>query len=265
MVEVNDIPIANKTYPVPENYAATTLTVSASIPDAEESDVTDNTESIEIGKVDLSVMQTELVNFGNNYILKAVVENNSAVNANGVVVSAIFNDSENEPFEQSEIGTLAKEQYVDYELAFNKELVEFDENGMIKEVPQTSSGAEKALDARNTVHARTACRLMGKCHITVRDGYEVLLSEKGRHWGQRDWAEYKYIDFGEGGLSELCVTACGKGSVSFVIEGNTELCSLVFECDTPQKFTAKIPDVKGVHTLWLFLDGSFTLSDFKFR
>lgn len=145
------------------------------------------------------------------------------------------------------------------------EPIEFDENGMIKEVPQTSSGAEKALDARNTVHARTACRLMGKCHITVRDGYEVLLSEKGRHWGQRDWAEYKYIDFGEGGLSALCVTACGKGSVSFVIEGNTELCSLVFECDTPQKFTAKIPDVKGVHTLWLFLDGSFTLSDFKFR
>ena len=145
------------------------------------------------------------------------------------------------------------------------EPIEFDENGMIKEVPQTSSGAEKALDARNTVHARTACRLMGKCHITVRDGHEVLLSEKGRHWGQRDWAEYKYIDFGEGGLSELCVTACGKGSVSFVIEGNTELCSLVFECDTPQKFTAKIRDVKGVHTLWLFLDGSFTLSDFKFR
>ena len=144
------------------------------------------------------------------------------------------------------------------------EPIEFDENGMIKEVSQTSSGAEMAIDAKNVIPARSACRLMGKCYITVRDGHEVLISENGRHWGQRDWAEYKYIDFGEGGLSELCVTASGKGSVSFVIEGGNELCSLEFECDTPQKFTAKIPDVQGAHTLWLFIDGDFYISNFKF-
>ena len=144
------------------------------------------------------------------------------------------------------------------------EPIEFDENGMIKEVPQTSSGVQGALEARGVIPARAACRMMGKCHITVRNGHEVLLSEKGKHWGQRDWAEYKYINFGNGDLWGLCLIVCGKGSVTAVIDGGTELCTVEFDCDTTQKFKSKISAVHGIHTLWLLLDGDFALSEFKF-
>ena len=144
------------------------------------------------------------------------------------------------------------------------EPIEFDENGMIKEVEQTSSGTQGALDARMAIPARAACRLMGRCYINVCDGNEILVSESGRHWGQRDWAEYKYIDFGEGGLNELCISAKGKGTITFVIENSIELCSIEFDCDTTQKFTSRIPDLSDKHLLWIFLDGDFHIYSFCF-
>lgn len=145
------------------------------------------------------------------------------------------------------------------------EPIEFDENGMIKEVFQTSSGAECAIDARRTIPARVACRLMGQCYITTHGDREVLLSEGGSHWGQPDWAEYKYIDFGDTDFKEFCLTANGKGSVCVVAEGGAELCSVEFDCDNAQSFTAPIAPIKGKHSLWLILKGKFTLLEFSFN
>ncbi|MGN0443890.1 MAG: DUF6273 domain-containing protein, partial [Acutalibacteraceae bacterium] len=208
-------------YLVPENYAATTLAVSASIPDVEESDTEDNTESIEIGKGDLSIVESELVNFGDNYILKAVVENNSSVDADGVVISAIFNDSEEEPFEQSEIGTLAKEQYVDYELAFNKELVEFDENGVGKLFVKVTSSSDESADGDNqicvavTLPQETECAhpltetIEAKKSTCTEVGYDEYTVCNGCNEKITEYVEYPMIDHEDEDRDNLC-DSCGK-------------------------------------------------------
>lgn len=196
-------------YLVPENNAATALTVSASIPGIEESDTRDNTESIEIGKGDLSIIESEIVNFGDNYILKAVVENNSAVEAEGVVVSAIFNNPDDEPFEQNEIGPLAKEQYVDYELAFNKELVEFDENGVGKLYVKVTSSSDESADGDNMICVAVTLPQKTECAHPLKETVEAkdaTCTEVG--YSEYDFClacgeKIDYIEFPNVGHSEV--------------------------------------------------------------
>ena len=106
---------------------------------------------------------------------------------------------------------------------------------------------------------------MGDCYVTTHGNKEVLLSEGGSHWGQPDWAEYKYIDFGDGGINEFHLTAVGSGSVSVIVEGGTELCSVELDCNSVQGFSAPISPINGVHSLWLILKGKFALRDFRFK
>ena len=135
------------------------------------------------------------------------------------------------------------------------EKIEFDENGMIKEVVQTSSGCEDVLDARQWIPARAACRMMGRCMIDLRDGQEFLVSHAGGHWGISDWVEYKYLDFGSGGEATISVTAKGKGKITLKTDGDRALCTLNFDqCDF-LPVSANLDAPQGKHTLWLLLEG----------
>lgn len=142
------------------------------------------------------------------------------------------------------------------------EPISFDENGMIAEVEQTSSGVEGALSPA-CIPARAACRMMGNCYITERDGREVLLVGSGGHWGQRDWAEYRYIDFGDGTLSQVSFCVKGCGSITVRTEDG-EVCSPSFAAEDYETVTAAIPGISGKQVLWLFFEGDFVLRDFGF-
>ncbi len=139
----------------------------------------------------------------------------------------------------------------------------FDENGFIKEVEQTSSGAEKAISA-SCIPARAACRLMASSYIAVQDGHEVLLSKNASHWAQPDWAEYKYIEF-DGNETSFYVNVKGTGKITAKLEQNNEIASLEFGCTDFEKHSVKISPVCGTHALWLFFEGDITLSDFGFE
>lgn len=145
------------------------------------------------------------------------------------------------------------------------EPIDFDGEGMIKEVPQTSSGVERALRARSVIPARAACRLMGSCYIGVSDGQEILLTKNGKHWGVPDWAEYKYIDFGSGEASEFFATVKGRGKIRLLVEQSKQLCELEFDCDKYEKVSAQIPSVCGVCAVYLFFEGEFALLDLGFN
>ena len=133
----------------------------------------------------------------------------------------------------------------------------FDENGYIKEVEMTSSGAEYALNPFNGIPARAACRMMGNCFVTLEDDREVLVKQSGGHW-MTDWAEYKYLDFADGATT-LTVTVKGKGRISFRTDGADILGSVDFDTHEVKEYTATVSTVAGRRPLWLFLDGEFTL------
>ena len=139
----------------------------------------------------------------------------------------------------------------------------FDETGMIQEVRQTSCGADNFLPAE-FIPARTACRMMANNYIAVSDGHEVLISKKASHWGQSDWAEYKYIGF-SGNETVFYANIKGKGKITVKLEQNAELCSVEFECNEFKQYTAPIPSVTDIHPLWLFFEGDVTLADFGFK
>ena len=139
----------------------------------------------------------------------------------------------------------------------------FDENGMIAEVQQTSSGAEWALSP-HLIPARSTCRMMGACYITACDGREVLQSGGGNHWGQRDWAEYRYIDFGDGSVSKASFCVRGSGSITVKTEDG-EVCAVSFAADNFETVTAPMAKIVGRRAIWLFLEGDFVLREFGFQ
>ena len=139
----------------------------------------------------------------------------------------------------------------------------FDENGFIREVEQTSCGAEKALSA-DFIPARAACRIMANSYITVQDGHEVLLSKNASHWGTPDWAEYKYIEFC-GNEARFYINAKGSGKIVVKTEQNSTLAALSFNSESFEKHSVEFSPISGIHALWLFFEGDVTLADFGFE
>ncbi len=79
----------------------------------------------------------------------------------------------------------------------------FNADGSINEVEMTSQGAGKPLDAFTKVEAERACLLFGNVRIEYLSNDETnpLNPSNNDQLGKiknKDWAAYKYIDFGEG-------------------------------------------------------------------
>ena len=148
------------------------------------------------------------------------------------------------------------------------EPISFDENGAIREVEQTSQGASEPMNAGVAIRARRACRLMGRCSIEQEKEREVLVSRAGGHWHLPDWAEYKYVNFGE--AEDSChtvfrVLARGNGNITAKVDGNEEVSSISVNNDRLEWIFARCKKVSGVRTLWLFLEGDMTIEEFFFE
>ena len=144
----------------------------------------------------------------------------------------------------------------------------FDKDGYIREVEQTSQGASAPLCAYESIPARAACRIMGESYIAHVGGKEVLsVSSKG-HWNMPDWAEYKYIDFGSSAdahISHFCVLTRGKGRITLKIDGSEEISLIDVDNDAFEYNRAYCKDIRGIHPLWLFVDGDLLIEEFHFE
>ena len=148
------------------------------------------------------------------------------------------------------------------------EPISFDENGFIREVEQTSQGASAPMNAYTSIRTRRACRMMGRCSIEQEGESEVLVSRAGGHWRIPDWAEYKYVDFGEPNQPDYTtfnIRARGKGRITVKVDGNEEISCVDIDSIELKSFSAPCKNVSGVRTLWLFLEGDMTIEEFLFE
>lgn len=145
------------------------------------------------------------------------------------------------------------------------EPIEFDENGLIREVEQTSQGASGPISAFSEIRASWACRMMKECYIALENDRRILKNCGKHHWGSGDWAEYKYIDFG-GGAKKAFVKVRGKGKIEFKTDNGKSLGEVEFETSDFETVSAEIASIGGVHPLWLHLsDGNFDIDSFTFE
>ena len=145
------------------------------------------------------------------------------------------------------------------------EPISFDENGFIREVEQTSRGASAPMNAQLPIRARTACRMMGKCRIEQIDDKEVLMSPAGGHWGISDWAEYKYINFGDTKITHFNTLVRGKGSITLCVDGDEEISTIEIDNEAFEWTSSSCKSISGIHPLWLFFKGDLTIEEFYFE
>ena len=138
------------TYPVPDGYTTTTLTVTAAIAngDAKESD---NILSREIGNPDLRVNETAVEVHSDGYKITAVIENGSLVDAENVILSAFADEETTELLRSETIGTISRENYAIAEILVKNEALVYSENGTAKVYMKLESDDEEASGADNTL------------------------------------------------------------------------------------------------------------------
>ena len=145
-------------------------------------------------------------------------------------------------------------------------------DGTINEVCMTSQGPAGPINAFETIDASIACRMRGDLYIKnehpeAEVANEVLVECGGGNFKDA-WAEYKYIDFGDG-VSSCKFNVRGKGVIELRVDGSDDVIGSV-EIDGGEGFneyTMKITkETKGVHALWVFFKGKgMALDSFCFE
>ena len=107
---------------------------------------------------------------------------------------------------------------------------------------------------------------MKDCHIEIDEkgiNGEVLFSRNENEW-VGNWAEYKYLNFGEGATS-VSIYAKGFCNVKLVLSDGNEIAKIHINSDDYKVYKASIPKTKGVQPLWLIFDGEASVIYFEFK
>lgn len=129
--EVNLISGDAQTVEVPytpaENYAATTLTVTAIIPD--DVDEEDNVASFEVGSSDVAIEVGDVIEQEDCFDISTLISNISLIDAENVKLSIIANSEENEALDTIKLGDMVASSMTDIRISIKKEAVTFSESG----------------------------------------------------------------------------------------------------------------------------------------
>jgi len=150
------------------------------------------------------------------------------------------------------------------------EPIEILPDGSIPEVPMTSSGAGKPIDAFSVIDASLACRLKGSLYIApdpLNEGQELLADCGGGNWTEA-WAEYRPVDFSTGARC-FFVNASGRGEIILMTEKEGRIGRIALEAEGDlqghgETMLDRIPE--GVQTVWLLFSGNgMTVRSFGFN
>jgi hypothetical protein len=160
------------------------------------------------------------------------------------------------------------------------ERIEFDADGLIKEVEMTTQGVEGPLNARQEIGAWRACLLNGRVQTesvgplddTGRFDEHLAFIESG------NFAAYKYLDFGPGHLTHFQCQAASLtlgGTIELHLDSETGphigTCQVTPTTGWQQwkTFECPIPPVQGHHALYLVFHGPngwlMNLKNFRFK
>lgn len=137
------------------------------------------------------------------------------------------------------------------------EPIYFNEDGSIQEVIMTSQGASDAISAVQRIDASLACRVKGNVYVAPdekSEENEVLLNGGGGNWIE-DWAEYRYINFGDGVFSWK-ISAKGQGRISVMAEDYGISGTIDISTDEFTEFSGMLTQaVSGTKAVWLLMSG----------
>lgn len=146
------------------------------------------------------------------------------------------------------------------------EKIYFNEDGTINETEMTSQGASGPINAFGVIDASVACRLKGNGYIKPdAEGIngEILTNCGGGSWSQ-DWAEYKYINFGEG-IGAAVIKARGSGTISLYLGDGNTVGTVRIDGEVWREYALPVTRTQGVHPLWILFDGKgIDLAYFRF-
>lgn len=153
-------------------------------------------------------------------------------------------------------------QYSIYNRRLCIEPIEFDENGRIAEVSMTSAGVSGSIPCNARIDAACACRLRMMLPfsktIPVRIMPHQTEGEIVAYTKDGDWAEYSYIDFGEG-ADKFTISASSKkpAVVEVLIENSISIGKCrILETGGWQnfaEFSCPIRKTSGIHKVWLVM------------
>ncbi len=162
------------------------------------------------------------------------------------------------------------------------EPINFNQDGSINEVEMTSQGAGKPLDAFSKIEAERTCLMFGNIRIEYLsfDETNLLNPSNNDQLGKiknKDWAAYKYIDFGAGAKTvTVCVAPGAKpGKIQFKLDNVWG--APIGTLDVPgggdgktfKTLSTNISLAKGVHSLYIDFTAheneSFNVDWFEFK
>ena len=141
------------------------------------------------------------------------------------------------------------------------------EDGSIPEVPMTSNGAGKPLNASEEIEASCASRMKGSLFIVpdpLRPGREMLTGCGGGNWTEA-WAEFRTADLGSG-ASRITVKASGKGRITLMTQREGKIASADVNAlnGEIEAFSAKLEkSISGCQTVWLLFEGDMDVRTFS--
>lgn len=162
------------------------------------------------------------------------------------------------------------------------EPIGFNQDGSINEVEMSSQGAGKPLDAFSKIEAERACLMFGNVRIEYLsfDKTNPLNPSNNDQLGKiknKDWAAYKYIDFGAGAKTvSVCVAPGAKpGKIQFKLDNvwGAPIGTLEIpgggDAKTFTTLSTNINLAKGVHSLYIDFTAheneSFNVDWFEFK
>lgn len=156
-------------YPVPAAYAAATLTIRADIAGTD-IDPDNNTVSLPVGRTDLSIREAKIFNEGSVYVLRTVVDNLSAIDAEGVTLSVCMDEAGAAPLQTDVIGAIPSGSYATAELRLDESLLTFDETGAARIFIQAATTSPELNITNNASFFAVSPLVHGTCaHLIAED------------------------------------------------------------------------------------------------
>ncbi len=140
-------------YGVPQNYGQTTLTATAGVPNTEDINSANNTDSLEIGYANIAVSEISVNDVGEYFVLSATVTNRNPISVKNVQVEIHTDDEKGKLLELATLGDLQSGEMRAVQYIVMKSALQYDANHLAKICFLAKTDSEEKMTADNVSYA----------------------------------------------------------------------------------------------------------------